>query len=288
MTERVLYVSDLDGTLLNAKQEIPAWSREVLNGLIRQGMHFTIATARSYESVERIVEGLELKVPVILINGVFIRNMEAGRYLAANYLDRAVAQEILSAYLDCGLNPIVYTMDAAGEPKVYYRGIFNESEALYIGNRTAGGDKRFRLVSDYTEIGEEHVISVNTIDSAARMDAVYEAFRQGGTCVCHYGPDVYAPAYHWLEIGSPRATKSEAVLALKAMGGYDRVVCFGDNLNDLSMFGASDECYAVSNAHPLALEAADASILSNEENGVAVYLQERFAGEKAVPVQAGG
>ncbi|AEI44172.1 HAD family hydrolase [Paenibacillus mucilaginosus] len=279
MAERVLYVSDLDGTLLNGRQEIPAQSREVLNALIREGMHFTIATARAYESVKRIVEGLELQVPVVLFNGVFIRDMAEGRYLVENYLDPLLAQEILRAYLDSGLNPLVYTMNAAGEPKVYYRGIFNESEAQYIGNRTAGGDKRFTLVSDFAEIGEEQVITVNAIDRSGRMEAVFQTFRSRDACVCHYGPDVYAPAYHWLEISSLRATKREAVLALKAMGGYDRLVCFGDNLNDLSMFEAADECYAVSNAHPLALDAADGIIASNEENGVAYYLRDRIAAE---------
>ena len=43
-----LFISDLDGTLLNDKQVISEESIVILNKLISQGLQFTIATARSY------------------------------------------------------------------------------------------------------------------------------------------------------------------------------------------------------------------------------------------------
>lgn len=67
-----LYVSDLDGTLLNDNQKLDEESLETLNSLIDRGMNFTIATARSIDSVRSIINGLNLRLPIILINGVFI------------------------------------------------------------------------------------------------------------------------------------------------------------------------------------------------------------------------
>ena len=40
-----LYVSDLDGTLLNKKKEITPKTAEILNRCIREGMKFSVATA---------------------------------------------------------------------------------------------------------------------------------------------------------------------------------------------------------------------------------------------------
>ncbi len=40
----VLFISDLDGTLLNNDSAIETRAVEKLNGLIGQGIHFTIAT----------------------------------------------------------------------------------------------------------------------------------------------------------------------------------------------------------------------------------------------------
>ena len=55
---------------------------------------------------------------------------------------------------------------------------------------------------------------------------------------------------------------------------FDKLVCFGDNLNDLSMFEGADECYAVSNAHESVKQIATGIIDSNNNDGVARFLAE--------------
>lgn len=52
----------------------------------------------------------------------------------------------------------------------------------------------------------------------------------------------------------------------------DRVVSFGDAINDIPMFRISDECYAVANAVTELKEIATGIIDSNEEDGVAKWL----------------
>ena len=58
------------------------------------------------------------------------------------------------------------------------------------------------------------------------------------------------------------------------MLGCDRLVVFGDGRNDLSLFSVADECYAMSNAVPELKEIATAVIGSNDEDGVAKWLEE--------------
>jgi hypothetical protein len=48
-----LYISDLDGTLLNCEQVISETSVKIINELIEKGVNFTIATARSYEASKK-------------------------------------------------------------------------------------------------------------------------------------------------------------------------------------------------------------------------------------------
>ncbi|HBC91680.1 MAG TPA: hypothetical protein DCZ10_01920 [Pelotomaculum sp.] len=45
-----LYISDLDGTLLNSHKEMSEYTRNTVNTLIAHGGHFSIATARTAES----------------------------------------------------------------------------------------------------------------------------------------------------------------------------------------------------------------------------------------------
>ena len=71
------------------------------------------------------------------------------------------------------------------------------------------------------------------------------------------------------------ANKAEGVSKLRKLTGFARIVCFGDNHNDLPMFGVADEAYAVGNAVPEAKAAATGVIGSNVELGVARFLRTR-------------
>jgi hydroxymethylpyrimidine pyrophosphatase-like HAD family hydrolase len=58
--------------------------------------------------------------------------------------------------------------------------------------------------------------------------------------------------------------------------GIERVVCFGDNDNDLSMFEVADESYAPENANEAIKSAATAVIGHHDEEGIARFLRKRF------------
>ena len=67
-----LFVSDLDGTLLNESAEISDVTVEIINREMEKGLHFTISTARTPTTALKIVESLNLKLPVMMMNGVLI------------------------------------------------------------------------------------------------------------------------------------------------------------------------------------------------------------------------
>lgn len=89
-----------------------------------------------------------------------------------------------------------------------------------------------------------------------------------------YARDIYSDA-QWLEIMPRAASKANAIRQLKEGWGFDKVVVFGDGINDLDMFEMADEAYAVENAAPELKEKATAVIGSNGEDGVARFLMER-------------
>ena len=72
------------------------------------------------------------------------------------------------------------------------------------------------------------------------------------------------------------ASKQNGVCYLKDRYGFERVVSFGDSLNDLSLFAASDEGYALSNAHDLLKQQATGIIGHHDEDGVALYLKQHW------------
>ena len=51
-----LYISDLDGTLLNSEGKLSEYTIKTINEMIEEGLDFTIATARGFDSVKSILE----------------------------------------------------------------------------------------------------------------------------------------------------------------------------------------------------------------------------------------
>ncbi len=76
-----LYVSDLDGTLMRNDEKLSGYTVRTLNGLLRQGLPFTFATARSIESARVITGELEIKLPVITRNGAVLADNTTGRHI---------------------------------------------------------------------------------------------------------------------------------------------------------------------------------------------------------------
>ena len=91
-----LYVTDLDGTLLNSEQRLSDNTVSIINDLIDKGMNFSIATARSCQSASSVLEKLNLKMPVILTNGVYVYDPLKKENLVFNSMDSTMAYEIVS------------------------------------------------------------------------------------------------------------------------------------------------------------------------------------------------
>ena len=53
---KTLYISDLDGTLLNRNAELSAYTKAVLNRVIAEGLCFSVATARPVATADYICE----------------------------------------------------------------------------------------------------------------------------------------------------------------------------------------------------------------------------------------
>ena len=80
---KTLYISDLDGTLLNSKKEVTDYTAGIINRCIEAGMLFSVATARMPYGCDYRLKQLNLQTPAILTNGVFIYDFNTKKYLHA-------------------------------------------------------------------------------------------------------------------------------------------------------------------------------------------------------------
>ena len=271
MAEKTLYISDLDGTLLKWDQTLSPYTVQTLNGLVARGMIFSYATARSFVTAKAVTEGLPDGLPAIVYNGSFIVEQGTGERLCTNAFSEEDGRMILDYLLAREVYPIVYAFVDGKEKYSWCPHL--ESRGTTTFNRSRRGDIRENPVSDVTELYRGEIFHFTCIDETEKLFPIYEYFREKFPCVFHI--DVYS-GEQWLEIQPHGATKAEAIRKLKTMLGCDRIVCFGDGKNDISMFKIADACYAMANAEEELKEIATAVIGSNEEDGVARWLLDHY------------
>lgn len=266
---RTLYVTDLDGTLLNSNDQISQYSIETINGLVAKGMQFTYATARSLVSASVVAKGLSTTIPVIAYNGALIINPDTGGVISSLSFTEEESSYVSGVLRENGANPLVYAYVEGVERVSYVAGRENEGIRRYLDVRK--GDRRFRPLEDETCLYQGDIFYFTCIADREELQGLYEIFSEDERYRCTLQQELYRPEY-FLEIMPKKASKAEAIKSLKEIWHCDRVVSFGDAVNDIPMFEISDECYAVANAVPELKARATGVIGSNDEDGVAKWL----------------
>lgn len=265
-----LYVTDLDGTLLRSDTAISEYSANTLNALIDSGVMFTYATARSFSSASPLVSGLRLSCPAVIFNGVFVIDPRTGKHIIENVCSEECRRLARELFVTEKIAPLVYS-HINGEEKVSYLESRLDEVKSYVDMRR--GDKRLRPVSGYEELFEGDIFYFTVIDppDTAPLDRVF--IEENG-----FSRNVQKDTYDdtvWYEIFDKNASKANAVRQLAGLVKADETVCFGDNNNDISMIQAADIGAAVANAVDALKSAADIVIDSNNNDGVARFIERR-------------
>ena len=95
-TPTTLYVSDLDGTLLNPEAKISATTADILSRLIAdEGLLFTIATARTPATAVPMTEAIGIRLPMIVMTGAAKWVPIENRYIDTSLLPAEKVAEIV-------------------------------------------------------------------------------------------------------------------------------------------------------------------------------------------------
>lgn len=267
---KTLYVTDLDGTLLNTQNFINSYSIEIINSLVEQGMIFTYATARSLVSASVVTKGLSTKIPVIAYNGAFIFHPATGAIIASESFQKEETDKVIDVLKEYDISPLVYSFVQGKEKVSWVTGRENDGIRRYLSLRK--GDKRLRPLETAEKLYDGDMFYYTCIGEREQLQPVYDMFSNDSRYTCTLQQELYRSEY-WCEIMPKKATKANAIQKLKKLWDCEKVVSFGDAVNDIPMFQISDECYAVENAVDELKQMATGIIGSNDADGVAVWLK---------------
>lgn len=268
------YVTDLDGTLLDASGGLSQTTVDLLRPLVARGLHLTVATARTPATALELLAPLGLTGPAVLMSGALLYDLGEKKPLAVRSFSPA-ARTALTAFLDrCGRDAFLYC--AGGCLTAWHRPLTGSYAQSFRARRSGTPYKRFVPVEHYDQIPPDPALLALFCLPGPDRPLLAELQAIPDTqCVCYadeYGRGVT------VEIFPAGCDKGAGVRDLRRAVGAGRIVAFGDNVNDLPLFAAADERYAVANALESVKEAADGVIGPNTEDGVARWLAAREGG----------
>lgn len=266
----ILYITDLDGTLLDEEARVSAETRAILNDLMGHGLPFTVATARTHLSALPILRGLNLTLPLVLLNGCMLYCPQKEEVMEYTPFSQGATHALVAAEVLAELTGLLLT-------------IRNGTLELHCGDNQ---EKAFHKLQDglcpvttktAKNLGQEELLfAMYTDGHPEKLQRIYDRLRPRADLTLDFYRDRYEEGRWYLELFSATASKKTGVLRLKELCGAKRLVCFGDALNDLPMFEACDESYAVENAHDEVKRKALASIGKNTKSGVAHFIRAHF------------
>lgn len=260
-----LFVTGFDGALYDEKDGITPYVRFELNQLIKNGMPFTIATERTPASLVSDLKGVELKLPVIAMDGAVLYDVNDKRYLATNGLNREVADAICAHADKKGYH---YFRNVVWENVllIYYndfKDFKNEAEKqTYLSNRRS--PYRNYVNGEVPESGI--VVYILLVLKDAEADELEAELSQNDkTGELHFLRDKSETpeGYCHLKIYHKNATKEYMLQRLMEEIPQKKYVAFGSNKNDLSMLAAADLSFATAEAIPEVAAAADKQLKSH-------------------------
>ncbi len=269
-----LLALDLDGTTLDAHGGLSDAVREAVAAVRRRGIRVVLCTGRRFRTALPMARSLELSGPIVVNNGVVVKEIESGATLHHEYLPGDLYAEVLA--LMRGLGPPLVYVDAYHEQRDFVTervGTAHPFQQEYLADNT----EFHSVVDDLAVDRPDRVIMMSAMADEDSLAALRER------AVEELGDRIHTHALinknyrgQILEILSSRSGKWPALERLAAADGIapKEIAAVGDDQNDVQMIREAGLGIAMGNAVEPAKRAASIVVRSNAEGGAVEALEQ--------------
>lgn len=270
---------DMDGTVLRSDKTVSKRTREMLQAAQAEGVKLVVATGRTLKIAPPIIYELNFDYAIIS-NGASIFDLKTGERVYHRGFNPEYARVLYDLIKDeCDfieffadgeilLSKRSYDMIKTREIPSWHKKYFSEnktpvweSDEAYIAAGVPGLEK----------------VGLVRYDGAI-LNRIRPKILETGLF------NVTGSIKRSMEINDNTCSKGVAIAELCRRMGIDiaRAAAIGDSTNDLTMLRAAGCGVAMGNASEEIKEAADYITASNDEDGVARFIEEKVLGEGTV------
>mgnify|MGYP005854639069 CR=1 FL=1 len=267
--ENKIFVTDLDGTLLDLENGLSENTLNTLNSLIDQGLDLIIATGRDMENTIKALQGLKIKNLTILTNGAILADLNTQEYKIVRTIQQSISEEIINMAPKFGLVPIVLAFFDESNQKVYFfKGKWNSKNVIPLNENR------------YSKFIGNPIISIQFCDIAEKINPIHKYLKQQFDSKINLIKikDVNLEGYYWLEINSELAGKENMLdhyLKMRNIS-WDSVIAFGDQSNDLEFLKKASYSVCPENGDPILFDYVDEIVPSAKEGGIINAIRKLF------------
>jgi len=221
-----LYVSGIDGILVDKENKISAFSKVELNRMIDDGLKFTVSTMRTPASLIEPLSDIHFKYPVIVMDGAALYDVKRSEYVKEYVISETTSNELVALMKENEMNPFINV-------------IIDDTLLIYYGDSTDEVNRRLvesLRTSPYRNYikrefpGDENVVYFMLLDSHERIEAFYTKLTERGydkrLKILKYESYDYA-GYSYIKIYNKNASKENMLIYLKENYGPENIVTFG-------------------------------------------------------------
>ncbi len=263
-----IVVSDLDGTLLKNDGSVGLETKKLIRELHNYDVLFSFATGRLHSAVTDIAKDLEIKNPIISLDGSVIKNFPTGETIFESFLKKKHVEKAVKYADDYLLNVALCHSDA-----IFYTE-FNTVIPKLLNKFGA----KYKEVSSYENLLDKTLEIVFAGDNKESIEFVKDKFTfpYAFGCNASYYRSQSKKGLFYLDIRRAGSSKGKG---LKRLLKYlniktHQAVVMGDWYNDISMFESDAIKVAMANSIPELIRSADhVTERSNNNEGPAEFLE---------------
>ncbi len=165
-----LFTAELDDMLSPISEQLTPFSKVEINRMLSEGLNFTLVTMRTPASLMDIVSDVELKLPVVVMNGAALYDFRNNSYVKAYIISGDTCEKARNIINNAGMN--VFTNALCDDSLViYYDRLENEAEKAIF---TSLKKSPYRNYINRKPQPEDRAIYLMMVDQSDRISALYD------------------------------------------------------------------------------------------------------------------
>ncbi|MDR1753664.1 MAG: Cof-type HAD-IIB family hydrolase [Eubacterium sp.] len=261
---------DLDGTLTDSRKKLTCRTRTAIQAAIDGGIKIILASGRPVLGIESLARELLLYDRggyILAYNGGQIIDCGTNSVIFERLLNIKYYAEICRSARDFGVNALTY--DAKGV-------VAESSMAEYVIKEAFNNGLSIRKVGKLEDEITSEVVKFMIVGEPNKIALALKSLRdklQGSV-------NVFLSEPYFMELTAPGIEKASALERLAAHLGInsDEFCGIGDGFNDIPMLKFCGYAVAMANAYKEVKDVADYITKSNDEEGVAAFLEDKVLG----------